>query len=199
MTCVSYAAEGWGVGEVWHDGVRLVWHELPRPRAETPLGADTPSVTHAPARARAWRTPSQGGEKHPPPSRSTIPSERARVADRSAPEVRRFVHQLRDYFGGAAIDFGDVEIDADDWTPFQRDILRALRRVGYGEVVSYSELARLAGYPKAQRAAGTFCARNRFPLVVPCHRVVSSDGLGSYGSLGLEYKRRLLALEGVAL
>ena len=79
------------------------------------------------------------------------------------------------------------------------DLLAALRRVQYGDVVSYSELARLAGYPRAQRAAGTFCARNRFPLVVPCHRVVSSNGLGSYGSLGLEYKRRLLRLEGVTL
>jgi methylated-DNA-[protein]-cysteine S-methyltransferase len=74
-----------------------------------------------------------------------------------------------------------------------------LRGVPYGEIVSYGELARLAGYPRAQRAAGTFCARNRFGLVVPCHRVVGADGLGSYGSLGLDYKRRLLALEGVAV
>jgi methylated-DNA-[protein]-cysteine S-methyltransferase len=65
--------------------------------------------------------------------------------------------------------------------------------------VTYGELAALAGYPRAQRAAGTFCAGNRFPLVVPCHRVVGASGLGSYGSLGLDYKRRLLALEGVEL
>ena len=82
--------------------------------------------------------------------------------------------------------------------PFQLDVVRALRAVPYGEVVSYQELAHLAGSPRAQRAAGTFCARTRFPLVVPCHRVVSSDGLGSYGSLGLDYKRRLLELEGYA-
>ena len=50
-----------------------------------------------------------------------------------------------------------------------------------------------------QRAAGTFCAHNRFPVVVPCHRVVSAAGIGSYGSQGVEYKRRLLALEDVAL
>ena len=95
--------------------------------------------------------------------------------------------------------FDDVELELDGWTPFQLAVMSALRRVGYGEVVSYSDLARLAGYPRAQRAAGTFCARNRFGLVVPCHRVVAADGLGSYGSLGLEYKRRLLALEGVAV
>ena len=113
--------------------------------------------------------------------------------------MRRFVDDVRAYFSGARVEFGSVELDADGWTPFQRDVLAALRRVPYGEVVSYAELARLAGRPRAQRAAGTFCAHNRFPLVVPCHRVVSSGGLGSYGSLGLDYKRRLLALEGVTL
>jgi len=53
----------------------------------------------------------------------------------------------------------------------------------------------LAGFPNAQRAAGTYCARNRFAILVPCHRVVAADGLGSYGSLGPAYKRRLLELE----
>jgi len=74
-----------------------------------------------------------------------------------------------------------------------------LRRVPRGEVVTYGELAALAGRPRAPRAAGTFCARNRFSLVVPCHRVVGADGIGFYGSLGVEYKRRLLELEGVAV
>jgi methylated-DNA-[protein]-cysteine S-methyltransferase len=97
------------------------------------------------------------------------------------------------------VSFDDVTIDIDGWTAFQLDVLHALRGVPYGEIVSYGELARLAGYPRAQRAAGTFCARNRFPIVVPCHRVVAADGLGSYGSLGLTYKKRLLALERVAL
>jgi len=106
---------------------------------------------------------------------------------------------LRDYFAGKRVSFDEVELDLEGWTTFQRDVVRALRRVPYGEVVSYGDLARLAGHPRAQRAAGTFCARNRFGIVVPCHRVVASDGLGSYGSLGPEYKRRLLALEGVTL
>jgi methylated-DNA-[protein]-cysteine S-methyltransferase len=103
------------------------------------------------------------------------------------------------YFAGGNVSFHDVELDLDGWTAFQLDVVRALRRVPYGEVVSYADLARLAGHPRAQRAAGTFCARNRFGIVVPCHRVVSADGLGSYGSLGLEYKKRLLALEGVTV
>jgi methylated-DNA-[protein]-cysteine S-methyltransferase len=113
--------------------------------------------------------------------------------------VEQLVHRLGAYFEGEPVAFGDVEIEADEWTPFQLDVAAALRDVAYGEVVSYSDLARLAGYPRAQRAAGTFCARNRYPLVVPCHRVVGAQGIGSYGSLGLDYKRRLLALEGVSL
>ena len=74
-----------------------------------------------------------------------------------------------------------------------------MRDVPCGEVVSYGELATLAGRARAARAAGTFCAENRFSLFVPCHRVVSSSGIGGYGSLGVEYKRRLLELEGTRL
>jgi methylated-DNA-[protein]-cysteine S-methyltransferase len=103
---------------------------------------------------------------------------------------------LQRYFRGERSDFADVELDLSWATPFQRAIAVALREIPYGESVTYGELAALAGHPNAQRAAGTFCARNRFPLVVPCHRVVAAGGLGSFGSLGLEYKRRLLALEG---
>jgi methylated-DNA-[protein]-cysteine S-methyltransferase len=177
VTRVAYAAEGWGEGELWLDGTRLVWHELPRPRAH----------------------PHPGGDDARLPLRATIPPKRARIGDDAAPEVRRLVHRLHAYFAGERVAFDDVDLDLDGWTPFQLDVARALRRVPYGEVVSYSELARAAGYPLAQRAAGTFCARNRYPLLLPCHRVVGADGLGSYGSLGVDYKRRLLELERVPL
>ena len=103
------------------------------------------------------------------------------------------------YFAGEPGDFNDVELDLDGLPGFRRSLVDALRSVRYGEVVTYGELAALAGSPNAARAAGTFCAGNRFPLVVPCHRVVGADGIGSYGSLGLDYKRRLLALEGIEL
>jgi O-6-methylguanine DNA methyltransferase len=177
VTCVPYAADGWGVGELWLEGTCLVWHELPRPK----------------------RTPHPGWGSHPPPSRSTIPAKDARKGNGTVPEVEQLVHRVAAYFRGDVVDFDDVAIDADGWTPFQQDVAAALRAVPYGELVSYSDLARLAGYPRAQRAAGTFCAGNRFPLVVPCHRVVGAAGIGSYGSLGVDYKRRLLALEGVAV
>ena len=109
------------------------------------------------------------------------------------------VERIREYFRGGVVGFDGVELDLAWATPFQRAVAAALRDVPYGEIVTYGELAALAGRPNAQRAAGTFCARNRFPLVLPCHRVVAAGGLGSYGSLGRGYKRRLLELEGVAL
>lgn len=106
--------------------------------------------------------------------------------------------RIRAYFRGERSSFDDVEIEAEWATPFQAAIADALRGVPWGEVVTYGELAALAGHPNAYRAVGTFCARNRFSLVLPCHRVIGADGIGLYGSLGVGYKRRLLALERVA-
>ena len=109
--------------------------------------------------------------------------------------LQQLLDRFRAYFRGEPVSFDDVELDLAWATPFQARVAAALRAIPYGETVTYGELAALAGHPNAQRAAGTFCAHNRFPLFVPCHRVVAADGLGSYGSLGLEYKRRLLELE----
>ena len=122
---------------------------------------------------------------------------RAAVAERSS--GHELADRFRRWFAGDVDDFLDVALDLEGATEFELALTEELRRVPRGEVVTYSELAALAGRPRAQRAAGTFCARNRFSLVVPCHRVVGADGIGSYGSLGVEYKRRLLELEGVAV
>ena len=103
------------------------------------------------------------------------------------------------YFAGSRDSFADVELDLDGATDFERAAVAAMREIPYGETATYAEVAAAAGHLNAQRAVGSVCARNRFALVVPCHRVVAADGLGSYGSLGVEYKRRLLELEGVAL
>jgi methylated-DNA-[protein]-cysteine S-methyltransferase len=111
------------------------------------------------------------------------------------PLVKRF----RAFLAGESCDFGDVEIDLEWATPLQREIVEALRRVPRGDVVSYGELAALAGRPRAPRAAGAVCSANRFSFIVPCHRVVGANGIGSYGDAGIEVKRRLLALEGVVL
>lgn len=107
--------------------------------------------------------------------------------------------RVRGYFAGSRDTFEDVGLDLEWCTTFQREALEAMRAIPYGEVASYGEVAALAGHPNAQRAVGSVCASNRFSLFVPCHRVVGADGLGSYGSLGPDYKRRLLELEGVVL
>jgi methylated-DNA-[protein]-cysteine S-methyltransferase len=109
------------------------------------------------------------------------------------------VQRFTSFLAGADVSFEGVPLDQGDWTTFQAAVANVLRRIPRGEVVTYGELAALAGHPGAQRAVGSFCARNRFMILVPCHRVVAADGIGSYGSAGVAVKRRLLALEGAAL
>jgi methylated-DNA-[protein]-cysteine S-methyltransferase len=193
---VVYEAEGWGEGELWFDGPLLVWHELPQPRVRSPRRYQTgPNETE-----RRRVHPHPGGVNTTRlPLGATIPVNRERVGNENAPIVRRVVRSVQRFFTGERVDFEDVDLDLAGCTPFQLELTRTLRAIPYGEVVSYGELAAAAGHPQAQRAAGTFCAHNRYPLVVPCHRVVAATGIGAYGTLGVEYKRRLLELEGVSL
>jgi methylated-DNA-[protein]-cysteine S-methyltransferase len=108
------------------------------------------------------------------------------------------VQLLLAYFAGERVPLEAVPVDLEYETPFLARCASALRTVPPGEVVTYGELAALAGAPGAARAAGGFCARSHLSIFVPCHRVVSAGGLGQYGSYGIGYKRRLLALEGYA-
>jgi methylated-DNA-[protein]-cysteine S-methyltransferase len=74
-----------------------------------------------------------------------------------------------------------------------------MRKIPFGETITYGDQARKVGKPKAYRAVGSANGKNPIPIIVPCHRVLASDGsLGGY-SLGLSMKRRLLALEGVSV
>jgi methylated-DNA-[protein]-cysteine S-methyltransferase len=105
--------------------------------------------------------------------------------------------ELDEYFEGRRHAF-DVPVDLQLAHGFRRAVLERLVDVPYARTVSYAELAARAGSPRAVRAVGTACALNPVPLVVPCHRVVRSDGTpGSYRG-GPEAKRRLLALEAAA-
>ena len=81
-------------------------------------------------------------------------------------------------------------------TEFKRRVLREMAKIPYGEARSYGELAEMAGYPRAARAVGTVCRNNKYPIIIPCHRVVGSSGIGGY-AFGLEMKRELLRREGV--
>jgi methylated-DNA-[protein]-cysteine S-methyltransferase len=124
-----------------------------------------------------------------------LPHARARSASGSG-SAPPLLDRLVAYFHGERVGFEDVELDVEGATAFQQRVIETLRRVPHGETVTYGELAALAGHPNAHRAAGTVCAGNRFPIVVPCHRVVAANGLGPYGASGTDYKHRLLALEG---
>jgi O-6-methylguanine DNA methyltransferase len=110
--------------------------------------------------------------------------------------AQTLTRRLQAFFAGEAERFAGVRLVVGDG--FYGACVRALRAVPRGEVVTYGELAALAGRPGAARAAGTFCGRCALSPFVPTHRVVGSDGIGSYGDLGVDYKRRLLALEDVA-
>jgi len=106
----------------------------------------------------------------------------------------RVARELEEYFVGRRHAF-DVPVDLQLAHGFRRAVLERLVEVPYAGTVSYGELAARVGNPRAVRAVGTACALNPVPLVVPCHRVVRSDGTpGAYRG-GPDAKRRLLALE----
>ena len=111
-----------------------------------------------------------------------------------------FTRQLCDYCEGKPTTF-DTPFDFQSGSDFQRDVWNGCTRVPYGETVSYGELARRVGHPGAARAVGTAMRLNPLPLIVPCHRVVKSDGgLGGYsGTGGTSLKERLLDMEAAAV
>jgi methylated-DNA-[protein]-cysteine S-methyltransferase len=103
------------------------------------------------------------------------------------------VRQLRAYFGGEIEEF-DLSL-APEGTPFQQKVWHELCRIPYGETISYGELARRIGNPNASRAVGLANGSNPIPIIIPCHRVIGSNGkLTGYGG-GLPIKEKLLALE----
>jgi methylated-DNA-[protein]-cysteine S-methyltransferase len=125
---------------------------------------------------------------------------RGEAADVDHPQASDGVaSKLRAYFDGDVDALDAIPVDLDGQPPFRRLVLETLRDVRGGEVVSYGELAAMAGQhgSRVPRAVGQAVGRNPVPIVVPCHRVVAADGsLGGYG-LGLDRKRWLLKHEGV--
>jgi methylated-DNA-[protein]-cysteine S-methyltransferase len=185
-----YAVPGWGVGALWlADGVVLAheFHFVDAAAASNPTPDAAPlEGAHGPPTGTVAAKWSQDGDGSVPSSREHV----SRVAD-------DIVRHFACFLAGDEVDFEGVALDLDWATPLQRSLAETLRAVPRGDVVSYGELAALAGRPGAARAAGAFCAANRFAFVVPCHRVVAANGIGGYGNAGLDVKRRLLALEGV--
>jgi methylated-DNA-[protein]-cysteine S-methyltransferase len=126
------------------------------------------------------------------------------LAERISPRILKaparldaVVRQLDEYFAGGRHGF-DVPLDWRLSKGFRQTVLRHLPEIGYGHTASYAAVAQLAGSPRAVRAVGTACATNPLPVVVPCHRVVRSDGsMGGYLG-GVDAKRTLLTLEEAA-
>jgi methylated-DNA-[protein]-cysteine S-methyltransferase len=215
-TRTQYSVAGWGNGELWMLGGVVLAHDFmygdsyvddrvtddygerlgpppPKGAANPPSGTlDAPSARGGHGFAPISHQDSVAVHEDVPASHEA----RALGEDAAGEDL---AVRISDYLAGNDVPLADVELDLSWTTPFQHAVADALRAVPRGEVVAYGELAALAGYPGAARAVGSFCAHNRFALLVPCHRVVSTAGLGGYGATGLDVKRRLLALEGVVL
>jgi methylated-DNA-[protein]-cysteine S-methyltransferase len=126
------------------------------------------------------------------------------LADRISPRILSAparldepARQLTEYFAGRRRGF-DLPLDWRLAAGFRRAVLSHLPEIGYGDTASYAAVARLAGNPKAVRAAATACATNPLPVVVPCHRVIYSDGRTGRYLGGPDAKRTLLTLEAAA-
>lgn len=155
---------------------RMYWREMDSPVGPLLLAGDGEhlKVVHF-----------QGGPRPLRPAQAWI-------AD--AAPFRSVVKQLAEYFDGTRRAF-DLPL-AGEGTEFQRAVWCALTSIPYGATISYAELARRVGNARASRAVGLANGANPLPIVVPCHRVIGSDGsLTGFGG-GLETKRKLLALEG---
>jgi len=108
--------------------------------------------------------------------------------------LRQAKRELAEYFGGERKQF-DTAL-APDGTPFQRAVWKAISTIGFGKTITYGALAQRAGFPGSARAAGAATGRNPIGIIIPCHRIVGSNGSLTGYAGGLERKRALLALEG---
>jgi len=124
----------------------------------------------------------------------------ATPAEPPAP-IAAIVDLAQRYFAGERMEFDGIELDLSQVDPFRRAIYDALRKVGFGETVTYGELAKRVGAkePQAAQDVGVAMARNPVPLIIPCHRVLAAGGkLGGFSAPGrTETKQKMLALEGV--
>jgi len=109
--------------------------------------------------------------------------------------LRQAKRELAEYFGGGRKRFESPL--APEGTPFQRSVWKAISTVAFGDTITYAELARRAGFPGSARAAGAATGRNPISIIVPCHRIVGSNGSLTGYAGGLDRKRALLALESV--
>lgn len=114
------------------------------------------------------------------------------------PDYKKEVQKaIQDYFEGKCIDFSSIPVFLDRFSDFRRAVLKTLQRVKYGELISYKTLSDRSSNPQSSRAVGGVLAANPLPLILPCHRVIRSDGrIGGFSAQGgVRMKQRLLRLE----
>jgi methylated-DNA-[protein]-cysteine S-methyltransferase len=113
------------------------------------------------------------------------------------PWAARTMALLEDYFAGQAVSFDEVPVDLSGQRGFRREVLETCRRIGYGERTTYKDLAARAGNATAVRAVGSAMSHNPVPIIIPCHRVLRSDGgLGGFSAPGgVSCKKGLLDME----
>ena len=118
---------------------------------------------------------------------------------KSSPATEVAAMMLKSYFNGKSQVFDEIPVDLSNMTEFRKRILLLIRAIPYGEVRSYCDVAAMAGAPRAARAIGGAMAANPVPIIIPCHRVVASNGrLTGYSAPGgLDIKGMLLRMEGV--
>ncbi len=121
------------------------------------------------------------------------------LVEQPAGRVAKLVSRIEAYFAGNNVDFSGVPVDLAGVDAFRLDIYAAARRLGFGEVVTYGELARRAGHEGMARETGAALGANPVPLVVPCHRIVAAGGrIGGFSAPGgAATKEKMLELEGV--
>ena len=110
---------------------------------------------------------------------------------------KNLIQKVKEYYTGKKVDFIDCQLNLDNYTNFQKKVLQIVKEIPYGEIRSYKEAAEAAGYPRAYRAVGNTMRNNPLPLIIPCHRVIKSDGgLGGFsGKEGIALKRKMIDLE----
>ena len=131
----------------------------------------------------------------------SVGGEAPELTPRQESALERWASALAEYFQGERLCWDPAEIPWEELgvREFERAVYEALLAVPPGQTVSYGDLAEMAGYPRAARAVGSAMARNPVPVVIPCHRVIRSDGtLGNYGD-DPEWKPRLLEHERAAV
>lgn len=169
----------------WSDDDVVRWHDF-----ATPFGPTYAAATGAGLVRISWRE--NDTDTFVDELEESFPGRPVIHERRGLEDAER---QLAEYFAGSRQRF-DLPVDLAAVSEFDRRVLDVVRKIPFGGVLTYADIARRVGSPSAARAVGNAVGRNPAPIVVPCHRVVRSDGtLGGYSGGGVEYKRRLLAIE----